>query len=66
MTSEDTIECIWKAANETMESEDGESVHPKALNGLCGAGVDLVLKNSVASKTMDNITTVIIGFEKSI
>ncbi|EGR28506.1 protein phosphatase 2c, putative [Ichthyophthirius multifiliis] len=57
LSSVECIQSIWS------------QVYDKSMNNFknshefCGNGVDLVMKHSLAKQTMDNITTVIIGFD---
>ena len=58
MDNEDAAEKVWESA---MLPEDLRN--PSSVHARCGLGVDGVLNGCVNSKTLDNITAVLIGFQ---
>ena len=58
MDNEDATEKVWESA---MLPEDLRN--PSSVHARCGLGVDGVLNGCVNSKTLDNITAVLIGFQ---
>lgn len=53
-SNEDIVECIWLPTKYKRE----ENIHIQA-----GVGVDMILKTSLAKKSLDNITCVLLVFE---
>ena len=53
LDNEDVVSVVW----ENLKISQPETVHE-----ACGVAVESVLKSSVARKTLDNITAVVIGF----
>jgi hypothetical protein len=51
------IDIAWDSARRTFKSST-QSIHQ-----ICGQSIELVLKASVASRTLDNITGVIVAFK---
>ena len=53
ITNQEVVECVWMTAK-----GNTQSVHSQA-----GLGVDMILKTSLARKSLDNVTCVLIAFE---
>lgn len=58
MNNQETIDIAWDAARKCYRQQGNQSIH-----AICGQGIELVLKASVASRTLDNITGVLISFK---
>lgn len=54
------MNAVWSSVKlpAYLQKKDGRTIHEK-----CGIAVDKVMKESVAKKTFDNITSVMIAFE---
>jgi hypothetical protein len=52
-----TVQAAWESARKNYKDR-GQSIH-----GMCGVVVEKIMKASVAERTMDNITVVIISFK---
>ena len=57
MNNKDVITAAWDAARRTFKQAT-QSIHQ-----ICGQSIELILKASVASRTLDNITGVLISFK---
>jgi hypothetical protein len=55
--NKDVIDIAWDAAKKSFKTST-QSIH-----SICGQSVELVLKASVASRTLDNITAVLVSFK---
>lgn len=60
MNNQETIDIAWDAARKCYRSQGGTN---QSIHAICGQGIELVLKASVASRTLDNITGVLISFK---
>lgn len=52
------LDQAWDSARRAFKASPGSSIH-----SICGQSIELVLKASVASRTLDNITGVLIAFK---
>lgn len=57
LNNQDVINVAWDAARRNFKS------HNQSIHAACGQSIELVLKASVASRTLDNITGVLIAFK---
>lgn len=57
LQNKDVIDIAWDSARKSFKSAT-QSIHQ-----ICGQSVELVLKASVASRTLDNITAVLVSFK---
>lgn len=57
MNNKDVVTAAWDAARRSFKSST-QSIHQ-----ICGSSIELILKASVASRTLDNITGVLIAFK---
>lgn len=48
------MDCVWKSVR---EGTTGKNIHDQ-----CGRSVESVIKNGLLRRTLDNVTTVLIGF----
>jgi hypothetical protein len=51
------MHAVWDSARKTYKTQS-QSIH-----AICGNSVEMVLKTAVASRTLDNITAVIVSFK---
>ena len=58
MNNQEVLDIAWDAARRTYKQAPSQSIHT-----ICGQSIELVLKASVASRTLDNITGVLIAFK---
>lgn len=58
MSSQDVLDISWDSARRAYKQTVNQSIH-----NICGQSIELVLKASVASRTLDNITGVLISFK---
>jgi serine/threonine protein phosphatase PrpC len=54
LNNQDVVKVVWET---TFEAENPHNIHK-----VCGECCEMVLKRSAASRTLDNITTLIISF----
>ncbi len=57
------MDACWDSARKTYKQNSITSPANASVHALCGQAIELVLKASVASRTLDNITGVIVAFK---
>lgn len=62
MNNQEVVDAAWDAARKTYKQHTN-SPTLSSVHALCGQSIELVLKASVASRTLDNITGVIVAFK---
>lgn len=55
LSNQDTVKCVWNSVE--------DSLNKNQIHAQCALGVEYVIKNALLRKTLDNVTTVMIGFE---
>ncbi len=53
LSNKDVVQCVWNGVRD----ERASKVHQQ-----CGVGVDTILKNALFRRSLDNVTSLIIGF----
>lgn len=59
LSNQDAVKCVWNSVEDEMNQH--------LIHSQCALGVEYIIKNSLLKKTLDNVTSVIIGlngFEK--
>jgi len=62
LNNQEVVDAAWDAARKTYKQHTN-SPTMSSVHALCGQSIELVLKASVASRTLDNITGVIVAFK---
>jgi len=62
LNNQEVIDIAWDAARRQFKQSNNNS-NGQSIHALCGHSIELVLKASVASRTLDNITGVLISFK---
>jgi superoxide dismutase len=62
MNNQETIDIAWDAARRQYK-QNTQNPANQSIHAICGQSIELVLKASVASRTLDNITGVLISFK---
>lgn len=53
LSNKEVVQCVWNGVREELKSK----VHQQ-----CGVGVDTIIKNALYRRSLDNVTSLIIGF----
>lgn len=62
MSSQEVLDIAWDSARRTFKAPGAQPSH-QTVHHICGQAIELVLKASVASRTLDNITGVLVSFK---
>lgn len=62
MSSQEVLDIAWDSARRTFKAA-GVQPSNQTVHHICGQAIELVLKASVASRTLDNITGVLVSFK---
>ncbi len=57
MNNFEVADAAWDAAERNFKDQK-QSIH-----GICGQAVEMILKASIASRTLDNVTCVLVSFK---
>lgn len=60
LNNKEVIDIAWDSARRSYKQASPTS---QSIHHICGQSIELVLKASVASRTLDNITGVLISFK---